>query len=979
MKGKKSPGASFYDRLLVPRIEAYGQNHDYTDIDEVAEYLRSAYREYARQKAGPFRAQVSRAVEAVARRSGVAKPELQLQALEDRHRGRQGRGEGGGGGASSGSSGSESGSGDSSTSGEDIQVDGDLAADADSGRKGRGMNRSMLNLYGSVGKGGEGEEAGGGQAPAAEGPAFAPLHVIAAAAARAAAEAQLKAAARTPGRQQLDEQRLAEQQREPQGAPASMDASGGAAAERAVPASTSGKPEPAPSASGRAAPSTAAKGKRGGATPSERAASKRPRTGAAARGSSLVAAPRAVTYADLGGIEGVLDDIRELIEYPLKHPEVYGWLGVEPPRGVLLHGPPGCGKTALANAIANECGVPFLRVSAPEVVSGMSGESEAKIRQLFQEAAANAPCIVFIDEIDAIAPKREQAQREMERRIVAQMLTCLDDLSSLFPRGDAQQQGEGEQGGAVADSAGVLLEGKHVVVIGATNRPDALDAALRRAGRFDREISLGIPSEAARCKILQVLSRRLRLAGDFDFQAVAKRTPGFVGADLQALMKEAAALAVKRIFGQLEAAEAAGAGAAGVQAVEQHEAAGQEAAQVEEAVPEGLAPQRGGPAAATPPAGRLGRGPLSASELVGLAVTMADFEAAISKVQPSVRREGFTTTPDVTWDDVGSLGEVREELSFAITQPIAHPALFEAMGLAAATGVLLFGPPGCGKTLVAKAVAAESGANFISIKGPELLNKYVGESERAVRQLFSRARAAAPCVLFFDEMDALAPRRGSDVAQSSERVVNQLLTEMDGIDGRQGVYLVAATNRPDMIDPALLRPGRLDKILYVPLPPPDGRALTRGAPLAEGVDLQAVGSSQRLTGFSGADLAALVREACVMALKESMAAAAAGGAPGGATATAARAAAPAPRVEMRHFEAAMGRVQPSVSRKDGRMYEALRAKLRSTRGHLPSEAAPSEAPPPPEAPAADEPQGMEASAENNNEEAPMEEEPGVPS
>lgn len=673
---------------------------------------------------------------------------------------------------------------------------------------------------------------------------------------------------------------------------------------------------------------------------------KRQRTGSrrAAPSSSAAAAPLPVTYADLGGMDAVFGDVRELIEYPLKHPEVYGWLGVDPPRGVLLHGPPGCGKTALANAIANECGVPFLRVSAPEVVSGMSGESEAKIRQLFQEAAAIAPCIVFIDEIDAIAPKRENAQREMERRIVAQMLTCLDDLSGLGAAAhDVTTAAEGSDDGT---GALVFPPSKHVVVIGATNRPDSIDPALRRAGRFDREIAMGIPSEASREAILRVLSRRLRLSGDFDFKAVARRTPGFVGADLAALMKEAAALAVKRIFEELDRvvaqqAEVANNNSTAVyNAMENGANATATAAEMLVAPPpppppattSGLiaeeVPSTGNPHGLETvilPPGRLGRGTLTRQELASLAITMSDFEGAVAKVQPSVRREGFTTTPDVTWDDVGSLADIREELAFAITKPIAQPELFEAMGLRGSTGVLLFGPPGCGKTLVAKAAANESGANFISIKGPELLNKYVGESERAVRQVFSRARAASPCVLFFDEMDALAPRRGADSANASaERVVNQLLTEMDGMEGRQGVYLVAATNRPDMIDPALLRPGRLDKILYVPLPPPHGRAsilraLVRRTPLAADVDIDSVATSEALTGFSGADMAALLREACVEALKEAMA----GGSKTGASEVAAR-----------HFAAALRQVQPSVSRKDQRMYDALRHKLRSSRGHL---------------------------------------------
>ncbi|EIE24941.1 AAA-domain-containing protein [Coccomyxa subellipsoidea C-169] len=572
------------------------------------------------------------------------------------------------------------------------------------------------------------------------------------------------------------------------------------------------------------------------------------------------AEPRPVRYADLGGIEAVLSDIKELVEYPLRHPEVYAWLGVEPPRGVLLHGPPGCGKTALANAIANECGVPFLRISAPEIVAGVSGESEAKVRQLFQEAASLAPCIIFIDEIDAIAAKRETAQREMERRIVAQMLTCMDDLS--------EQPLAGGTGGGTERGDPARLP-KHVVVIGATNRPDSLDAALRRAGRFDREIALGIPSQEARAKILQVLARRLRLDGDFDFAQVAVKTPGFVGADLTALIKEAAAIAVTRIFSELQTLEQ----------------------------------------------------PLSVQQLSGLAIRAADFDAAVKKVQPSVRREGFATTPDITWNDVGSLAEVREELAFSITEPIKYPERFAALGLAAPTGVLLYGPPGCGKTLVAKAVANDSGANFMSIKGPELLNKYVGESERAVRQLFARARAAGPCVLFFDELDALAPRRGSDVSQSSERCVKKLLSRL--YYGRTGVYLIAATNRPDIIDSALLRPGRLDKLLYVPLPAPEGRvailqALTRATPLAADVDLRAVGLSPGTGGYSGADLAALVREAAVTSLKEALR----------EVRKPEEAAEGTACVHMRHFEAAMRSVQPSVSAKDQRVYDTLRQKLR---------------------------------------------------
>jgi len=651
---------------------------------------------------------------------------------------------------------------------------------------------------------------------------------------------------------------------------------------------------------------------------------------------SNTATPLPITYADLGGIDHVLEDVRELIEYPLTHPEVYAYLGVSPPRGVLLHGPPGCGKTALANAIANHCQVPFLKISAPEVVSGMSGESEAKVRGLFKEAAQRAPCIMFIDEIDAIATKREGSQRGMEQRIVAQMLTCMDDLNGLSA---GEERGRAGGGGVntVTDAAGGhhgvrdgrqdLLDMRevsntHVVVIGATNRPDALDSALRRAGRFDREISMGIPSEGSREQILKKMSGKLRLSGDFSFADVAKKTPGFVGADLAALIKEAAALAVKRIFANFQAGQPCDASMA----------AGTEKKLLEAACPESVV--SAGPMTSAPGRSETSSAPLTLQQMQerNLAITSEDFAAAIGKVQPSVRREGFATTPGVTWSDVGSLGEVREELSFAISRPISNPQMFESMGINISVGVLLFGPPGCGKTLVAKAVANDSGANFISIKGPELLNKYVGESERAVRQVFSRARAAAPCVLFFDELDALAPRRGSDTSSGpAERVVNQLLTEMDGVDGRQGVYLVAATNRPDIIDPALLRPGRLEKILYVPLPAPDGRssilrALTRATPLGSDVELDEIAAMDELTGFSGADLASLVREASVMALKErlDLSMVTDGG----------DASVEQILVERRHFVMSLSRVQPSVSRKDQRMYDSLRLKLRSTRGHL---------------------------------------------
>jgi len=467
--------------------------------------------------------------------------------------------------------------------------------------------------------------------------------------------------------------------------------------------------------------------------------------------SSIVERP-STRYSDLGGIDDTLKSIRELVEYPLTHPEVFQHLGVEPPRGVLLRGPPGTGKTLLAHAIAGQLGVSFLKVSAPEIVSGMSGESEQKLRELFAAASDAAPAILFIDEIDAIAPKRDGGganARGMEKRIVAQMLTCMD---ALAPGNNAN--------------------GKAVMVLGATNRPDSLDSALRRAGRFDREIILGVPDEAARVRILKVMTSRMRLDGNFDFKVIAKRTPGYVGADIRSLTKEAAVIAINRIFKDLLICESSDA------------SSNEKASGVITAVP------------------------LSSEQLEPLSVTMTDFLEAVQRVQPSSKREGFATVPDVTWKDIGALESIREELTLSVLEPISNPERFQELGLPLPAGVLLYGPPGCGKTLLAKAIANESGANFISVKGPELLDKYVGESERAVRQVFERARASSPCIIFFDELDSLCPKRGSDSGGGgvSERVVNQLLTEMDGLESRRSVFVIAATNRPELIDPAMMRP-----------------------------------------------------------------------------------------------------------------------------------------------------------------------------
>ncbi|OBS60225.1 hypothetical protein A6R68_08652, partial [Neotoma lepida] len=502
----------------------------------------------------------------------------------------------------------------------------------------------------------------------------------------------------------------------------------------------------------------------------------------------------------------------------MRHPEVYHHLGVVPPRGVLLHGPPGCGKTLLAHAIAGELDLPILKVAAPEIVSGVSGESEQKLRDLFDQAVSNAPCIVFIDEIDAITPKREVASKDMERRIVAQLLTCMDDLNNL------------------AATARVL-------VVGATNRPDSLDPALRRAGRFDREVCLGIPDEASRERILRTLCRKLRLPETFNFCHLAHLTPGFVGADLMALCREAAMCAVNRVLmkqqEQQKSPEMEGLPASGAQ----EERLGTEpTSETQDELQRLLRLLRD-------------QDPLSQEQMQGLCIELNDFVVALAEVQPSAKREGFVTVPNVTWADIGALEDIREELIMAILAPVRNPDQFRTLGLVTPAGILLAGPPGCGKTLLAK---------------------YVGESERAVRQVFQRAKNSAPCVIFFDEVDALCPRRSDREAGASVRVVNQLLTEMDGLETRQQVFILAATNRPDIIDPAILRPGRLDKTLFVGLPPPADRVailktITKNGtkpPLDEDVNLEAIGNDLRCNCYTGADLSALVREASLCALRQ---------------------------------------------------------------------------------------------------------------
>lgn len=544
--------------------------------------------------------------------------------------------------------------------------------------------------------------------------------------------------------------------------------------------------------------------------------------------------PTDISLENLGGVDNVIEELNELVAMPMLYPDMYTSTGIQPPRGVLLHGPPGCGKTMIANAFAAEIGVSYIPLSAPSLVAGMSGESEKKIRDIFEEAKKMAPCLVFIDEIDVIMGKRESAQREMEKRIVAQMLTCMDDMA--------------------LEKTG----GKPVIIIAATNRPDSIDPALRRAGRFNKEINLGVPNEHAREKILRALTTKQNLPDDFNYRALAKMTPGFVGADLNDVVSVAGTVAMKRAMEVLKAQ-----------------------ARIDTAMDIDTPEKTLSPAVTITRSlvAHAGSSPEGSNDF---SITYEDFLTAVPKVQPSAKREGFATIPDTTWSHIGALQHIRQQLEMAIVLPIKNPQSFARVGITAPTGVLLWGPPGCGKTLLAKAVANESKANFISIKGPELLNKYVGESERAVRQVFERARSSVPCILFFDELDALVPKREDSLSEASSKVVNTLLTELDGLASRAGIYVIAATNRPDMIDAAMLRPGRLGTSVFVDLPTPDERteilrALFRkalpNASQEETALLDEVARDERCNGYSGADLgnlhqaaghAAILRERTVV-------------------------------------------------------------------------------------------------------------------
>lgn len=500
-----------------------------------------------------------------------------------------------------------------------------------------------------------------------------------------------------------------------------------------------------------------------------------------------------ISYEDIGGIKNEVSRLREMIELPLRHPELFKRLGVEAPKGVLLHGPPGTGKTLLAKAVAHETNANFYTIGGPEIMSKFYGESEERLREVFKKAEENAPAIIFIDEIDSIAPKREEVSGEVERRVVAQLLSLMDGMSS---------------------------RGK-VVVIGATNRVNAIDPALRRPGRFDREIEIGVPDKDGRLEILQIHTRGMPLEKDVDLGVIANMSHGFVGADLQAVAKEAGIRALRRVLPEIDLTT--------------------------ENIPSDI--------------------------LKKIVVTMDDFLSVIKEIEPSALREVFVEIPDVKWDDIGGLADVKQELQEAVEWPLKYQGLFLHSDATPPKGILLYGPPGTGKTLMAKAAAHESEANFISIKGPELLSKWVGESEKGVREVFRKARQAAPCIVFFDEIDAIAPTRGGMGSDShvTERVISQLLTELDGLEVLSNVIIIAATNRPDIIDAALLRPGRFDRLLYVPPPETESRIKifkihTSKKPLADDVKIETLAAHTE--GYTGADIAALASAAVMLALRE---------------------------------------------------------------------------------------------------------------
>ena len=538
------------------------------------------------------------------------------------------------------------------------------------------------------------------------------------------------------------------------------------------------------------------------------------------------------TYEDIGGLQEEIQRVREMVELPLRHPELFQRLGIEPPKGVLLHGPPGCGKTLLARAVANESEANFYSINGPEIMSKFYGESEARLREIFQQAQQNAPSIIFVDELDAIAPKREEVTGEVERRVVAQLLALMDGLSG---RGN-------------------------VIVIGATNRPSALDPALRRPGRFDREIEIGVPDKKGRYEVMQIHTRGMPLSEDVDLKKLSDMTHGYTGADLSALSRETAMKALRRYLPQINLEE--------------------------ERIPPAV--------------------------LEKMEVRMDDFMGAFKEVTPTAMREVYIEVSTVHWDDIGGLDEVKQHLKEAVEWPMKNPEMFIRLGIRPPKGVLLYGPPGCGKTLLARAVATESEANFITIKGPEVFSKWVGESEKAIREVFRKARMAAPAVIFLDEIDSITPRRGMGMSDSgvSERVISQLLTEMDGITTLQDIVVIAATNRPDMVDSAVLRPGRFDRLTYVPEPDDKSRLMifkiyTKGMPLCKDVDLDQLALVTK--HYSGADIESLCREAAMHSLRRDV---------------------ESREVTMKDFQDAMKEMGPSITPDMEKWYKSFMQQIR---------------------------------------------------
>lgn len=576
-----------------------------------------------------------------------------------------------------------------------------------------------------------------------------------------------------------------------------------------------------------------------------------------------------VGYDDIGGCKKQMAQIRELVELPLRHPQLFKSIGIKPPKGILMYGPPGTGKTIMARAVANETGAFFFLINGPEIMSKMAGESESNLRKAFEEAEKNSPSIIFIDEIDSIAPKRDKTNGEVERRVVSQLLTLMDGMKAR----------------------------SNVVVIAATNRPNSIDPALRRFGRFDREVDIGVPDVEGRLEILRIHTKNMKLADDVDLEAISSETHGFVGADLASLCSEAAMQQIREKMDLIDLEEDT----------------------------------------------------IDAEVLNSLGVTMENFRFALGNSNPSALRETVVENVNVTWDDIGGLDSIKDELKETVEYPVLHPDQYQKFGLAPSKGVLFFGPPGTGKTLLAKAVATEVSANFISVKGPELLSMWYGESESNIRDIFDKARAAAPTVVFLDELDSIAKARGGshgDAGGASDRVVNQLLTEMDGMNAKKNVFVIGATNRPDQIDPALLRPGRLDQLIYVPLPDEPARlsilqAQLRNTPLEPGLDLNEIAKITQ--GFSGADLLYIVQRSAKFAIKDSIEA--------NIKAKKAKEAKnedvdmkqegeeeeevdPVPYISQLHFEEAMKTAKRSVSESELRRYEAYAQQLQVSRGQF---------------------------------------------